>query len=159
MSEFATILLVEDSEDDILLARRAFQAAKITVPLTVVRSGMEAIAYLSGEGRFSNREEFPLPELVLLDLKLPGVTGIEVLRWIRGHQSLRSLRVVVLTSSEDIRDVNAAYHFGANSFVVKDVDFNNSKELARMLTDYWLLKSEAPDVSRPAKRKTPKPGE
>src|SRR5947208_2771680 len=117
MPERQVILLVEDSEDDVLIIRKAFRSAGIPNPLHVVRDGEGAIAYLAGEGRFSVRDEYPLPALILLDLKLPGMDGFEILRWIRQSPGLSSLRVVVLTSSENIRDVNAAYALGANSFM------------------------------------------
>src|SRR5438874_8305913 len=99
MPDQAVILLVEDREDDITLIRRAFERAKIPNPLQVVRDGSEAISYLAGERKFSNRAEYHLPALVLLDLKMPGVDGFEVLRWLRLQPELRSLLVVVLTSS------------------------------------------------------------
>src|SRR5437879_6114874 len=119
MSEYALILIAEDREDDIFVIRRAFEKAHLLNPLQVVRDGEEAIAYLKGEGKFANRGEYPLPELLLLDLKMPRIDGFEVLRWIRQQPGLNALRVVVLTSSEDIRDVNQAYRLGANSFLVK----------------------------------------
>src|SRR5437868_2030655 len=98
MPDQALILLVEDKEDDIVLIRRALAKAGVVNPLQVVRDGDEAIEYLAGERKYRNREEYPLPQLVLLDLKLPGMDGFEVLRWIRGQPGLSSLRVVVLTS-------------------------------------------------------------
>src|SRR5882762_10353741 len=113
MPDHAVILIAEDSEDDIVLIRRAFEKAKVLNPLHFVRDGAEAMAYLKGEGKYANRAEFPLPELLLLDLKMPRVDGFDVLRWIRQQPGLSTLRVVVLTSSEDIRDVNVAYRLGA----------------------------------------------
>src|SRR5438105_2858307 len=119
MSEYAVILVAEDREDDIILIRRAFARARVVNPIHVVRDGEEALAYLKGEGKYGNRREYPLPELLLLDLKMPRMDGFEVLRWVRSQPDLRLLRVVVLTSSEDVRDVNLAYQLGANSFLVK----------------------------------------
>ena len=148
MPERQVILLVEDSEDDIAIIRRAFQKAEIHNPIHVLRDGEGAITYLSGTGKYSVRDEYPLPSLVLLDLKLPGMDGFEVLRWIRQTPGINSLRVVVLTSSDNIRDVNAAYQLGANSFMVKDLDFENSIELARLIRDFWLLKAKAPESER-----------
>jgi CheY-like chemotaxis protein len=118
MSDRALFLLVEDTEDDVLLIHRAFLKANILNPLQVVRSGEQAIEYLQGTGRFSNRAEFPLPSLVLLDLKMKGIDGFEVLRWIRQQPGLTRLRVVVLTASNAVTDVNLAYQLGANSFLV-----------------------------------------
>ena len=151
MPERAVILLADDRDDDVLLIRRAFETGEIHNPLFVVNSGDDAIAYLSGEGKYASRDEYPLPELLLLDLKMPGTDGFDVLRSIRSHPGLSSLRVVVLTSSEDIRDVNFAYQLGANSFMVKDMDFRNSVEMARIITNYWLCLSKTPEISRPPK--------
>src|SRR5262245_26928604 len=103
--EQAVILLAEDREDDILLLPRAFARGEIQNPLFVVRDGEEAISYLSGIGKYANRAEHPLPDLLLLDLKMPRADGFEVLRWIRQQAGLSSLRVVVLTASDQIRDV------------------------------------------------------
>ena len=102
------ILIAEDREDDVLLIRRSLERAQILNPTQFVRNGEEVIAYLKGEGKFSNRDEYPLPSLLLLDLKMPRTDGFEVLSWIREQESLKALRVIVLTSSEDIRDVNQA---------------------------------------------------
>jgi CheY-like chemotaxis protein len=137
MPDQALILVIEDSSADILLVRRAFSQAKLTNPLQVVTNGEEAIAYLSGTGKYENRTEFPLPTLVLLDLKMPGIDGFEVLAWIRKNPNLRGLRVVVLTSSDDTKDVNRACQLGANSFLVKPLDFGkfrrNRPSLKRLL--------------------------
>ena len=149
MPDQAVILLAEDREDDILLIRKAFQQAFINNPLQVVRDGEEAIAYLSGEGKYSNRSEYPLPELMLLDLKMPRMNGFEVLEWIRRQPSLSSLRVVVLTASDLMRDVNTAYKLGANSFLVKPVDFEDVVHMGKFLTTYWLRLSKTPETSRP----------
>jgi CheY-like chemotaxis protein len=149
MSDEAVFLLVEDTEDDVALIRRAFSKANVLNPLQVIRSGEEAIAYLSGVGPFMNRVEYPLPALVLLDLKMPGLDGFEVLRWIRLQPGLKGLRVVVLTSSNNMRDVNLAYQLGANSFLVKPVDFEKFVEISQALRGYWLWLDKAPDVIRP----------
>jgi CheY-like chemotaxis protein len=150
--EQAVILLAEDREDDILLVQRAFTKGEVSNPLFVVRDGDEAISYLSGIGKFGNRAEYPLPDLLLLDLKMPRVDGFEVLRWVRQQPGFSSLRVVVLTASDQIRDVNTAYRLGANSFMVKPTDFENVIEMAKTLRNYWLQMSKAPDVSRPSTR-------
>jgi CheY-like chemotaxis protein len=148
MSEQAIILLVEDRDDDVVLIRRAFEKSLIPHTLYSVNNGEEAISYLEGVGKFSNRAEYPLPDLLLLDLKMPAVDGFDVLRWIKQQPSLSSLRIVVLTSSDAIFDVNLAYQLGANSFMVKPFDFENTLELARAVTDYWLKKNRAPEISR-----------
>jgi len=141
-------MLAEDLEDDILLIRTAFRKGNILNPLQVVRDGEEAIAYLQGEGKYANRLEYPLPDLLLLDLKMPRLDGFQVLRWIREQPGLRNLPVVVLTSSEQMRDVNEAYKLGANSFLVKPLEFDNFVETTRMLRDYWLYLNKALSASR-----------
>jgi len=139
-----------------LLIRRAFSKSNVVNPVQVVRSGEEAIAYLRGTGRYANRPEFPLPSLMLLDLKLIGLDGFEVLKWVRAQPELSSLRIVVLTSSSDIRDVNLAYQLGANSFLVKPVDFDDFLRVAQALQGYWLWTDKAPEVERPPRQKPPK---
>ena len=148
MAERALILLVDDSEDDILLIQRAFERAEMPGLLYSVRSGKDAVDYLLGEGKFADRAEHPLPGLMLLDLKMPEMDGFDVLRWVRSQPGLSRRRVVVLTSSDQIRDVNQAYQLGANSFMVKPMDFENYKELARTVQKYWVLESKTPEISR-----------
>src|SRR5689334_9965802 len=109
MMETGVILVAEDNDDDILLIRRAFKKANLVNPLHIVRDGEEAISYLTGEGRYGNRDEYPLPDLMLLDIKMPRKNGFEVLQWIRNEPRLACLRIVMLTNSEDISDVNHAY--------------------------------------------------
>jgi len=138
MRDSAVILLVEDRDDDVILVLRSFDKAGIKNPIKVVKDGEQAIAYLSGSGIYSNRQDYPLPELVLLDLKMPKIDGFEVLTWIRTHPTHSKLRVVVLTSSDSIRDVNLAYRLGANSFLVKPVDFNHFVELGSFIADNWF---------------------
>src|SRR5260370_39803334 len=150
MPDQGVILLVEDKEDDIIVVRRAFERGGIPNPLQVVRDGEEAIEYLQGFGKYRNREEYPLPALILLDLKMPGMDGFEVLQWIRSQPGLGSVPVVVLTSSFAVRDINKAYRVGANSFMVKPMDFDNTVELARTVKKYWLVMSKGPETSRPA---------
>ena len=142
------ILLVEDREDDVLMLRRSFQKAGISNPIQIVRDGEEAISYLAGTERFSDRVEFPLPELILLDLKMPRVDGFEVLQWIRSQRNFSGIRVVVLSSSDSIQDVNLAYKLGANSFLVKPTDFNSFVELSDFISQYWFVLSKSPEVSR-----------
>ena len=152
--ETAVILLVEDREDDIILIRKAFRKAQLANPLHVVRDGEEAIAYLLGDSPYSNRNEYSLPDIILLDLKMPKLDGFETLEWLRCQPGIRSLPVIVLTSSEEMRDVNRAYSLGANSFLVKPLDFENYTHLANSLHHFWLKASKLPETSRP----TPAPG-
>lgn len=148
MDEHALILLVDDDYNDCTLIRRAFVGAKVLNPVVVVRSGEEAMDYLCGVGKFANRAEFPLPGLVLLDIKMHGMDGLEVLRWIRSQPGLRTMRVVMLTSSNDMKDINMAYQLGANSFLTKPVDFEKFLEIARALGGYWMWMDRAPEASR-----------
>jgi CheY-like chemotaxis protein len=150
--DVSLILVVEDREDDILLIRKAFEKTGVANPVHFVRSGDEAVAYLSGEWKYINRVEYPLPVLVLLDLKLPGMDGFEVLTWIRRQEELRALPVVVLTSSTALSDVNRAYRLGANSFFVKELEFQDSVDLSRLLQNYWLAKVRTPQISRPERK-------
>lgn len=142
------ILVAEDNDNDVALLLTGFQKGKLSNPVQIVRDGEEAIAYLKGEGRYANREEYPLPSLLLLDLKLPRKDGFEVLEWIRRESDLKALRVVVLTLSDQIRDVNRAYQLGANSFLVKPIDFLDSVRLVEAIKSYWLGLSRTPEVSR-----------
>ena len=153
--EHAVILLAEDREDDIQIIRRAFSEAFLTNPLQIVRDGEDAIDYLAGKGKYASRTEYPLPDLILLDLKMPKVDGFQVLEWIRQQSGIRGIPVVVLTSSDQLRDVNRAYGLGANSFLVKPTDFQNSVELARLLREYWMNLVKFPE----AYRSTPKPND
>jgi len=141
-------MIVEDREDDIVLIRKAFERAQFTNPVQFVRSGEEAVAYLRGEGKYANRAEYPLPVLVLLDLKLNGMDGFELLTWIRQRDGIRGLPVVVLTSSSEMADVNRAYQLGANSFFVKELDFHGTVDLSKKLQNYWLTKIRLPENHR-----------
>jgi CheY-like chemotaxis protein len=142
-----TVLLVEDDPDDVVLTQRAFKKASVANPLQVVTDGEEAVAYLSGQGRFADRGQYPLPMLLLLDLKLLRRSGLEVLEWLRAQPGLRRLPVVVLTSSKESRDVNRAYDLGVNSYLVKPVAFDSLQEMVQSLGFYWLMLNKSPDSS------------
>ena len=137
------ILLVEDDPNDVLLLRRAFRSAGLPEPGQVASDGEEAIAYLGGEGAFADRERYPLPELLLLDLKLPRRSGFEVLAWVREQERTSRLPVVVLTSSRQEDDVRRAYDLGANSYLVKPGSFDGLKEMVQAVDLYWLRLNEA----------------
>jgi CheY-like chemotaxis protein len=158
MRDDAVILLVEDRPDDVFLMLCSFEKAGIKNPIQVARDGEEAIDYLSGAHKYSDRQAYPLPELVLLDLKLPKVDGFEVLRWIRTTSGLGGLRVVVLTSSDDINDVNTAYSIGANSFLVKPMDFNRFVELSGFISDNWFRWSVFPSSPPGSREESLDPG-
>lgn len=139
------ILLVEDDPNDQLLIRRAFGKAKLVNPLRVVSDGDAAVAYLGGEGAYADRQAHPLPSLMLLDLKLPRRSGLEVLAWLRAQPApLGRTPVVVLTSSREHDDVGRAYDLGANSYLVKPVDFEGLFEMIRTAGLYWTVLNEGP---------------
>lgn len=140
------ILLVEDDENDVLLIRRAFSRAGIANPLEIARDGDQALDYLAGDGPYRDRQRYPLPAVVLLDLKLPRRSGLEVLAWLRGQLGLRRLPVVVLTSSNDRGDINRAYDLGANSYLVKPVALGGLLGLVDVLNGYWLGLNEGPEL-------------
>jgi CheY-like chemotaxis protein len=142
------ILLVEDSPDDALLIQRAFRKANLANSVQLVRDGEEAVAYLKGDPPFSDRSQFPLPVLMLLDLKLPRRSGLEVLEWVRQDSTLKRLPVVVLTSSRESVDVNRAYDLGVNSYLTKPVGFEALLEMVKRVNLYWLILNEPPEIGR-----------
>jgi two-component system response regulator len=139
-----SILLVEDNPDDEALTRRAFKKNNIRNELIVARDGAEALDYLFGTGSHAGRDTRDTPELVLLDLKLPKVDGLEVLARIRADERTRLLPVVILTSSKEEQDMTRGYDLGANSYIRKPVDFNQFTEAVRQLELYWLVLNESP---------------
>jgi CheY-like chemotaxis protein len=124
--------------------------AGVINPVQVATDGQMAIDYLAGKDKFADRTRFPLPGLVLLDLKLPRQSGREVLQWIRAHPSLRRTVVIVFTSAQYVGDIGLAYDLGANSFVVKPVDFTQYLDLARLLRDWWLRYNQYAPLSESA---------
>jgi CheY-like chemotaxis protein len=142
------ILLVEDSPDDALLIQRAFRKANLANPVQLVRDGEEAVAYLSGKAPYDDRIRFPLPVFMLLDLKLPRRSGLEVLAWLRQESVVKRLPVVVLTSSRESVDVNRAYDLGVNSYLTKPVGFEALLEMVKNVNLYWLVLNEHPEIPR-----------
>jgi CheY-like chemotaxis protein len=137
--ENKVILLVEDNPDDEALTLRALKKNNILNEVVVARDGAEALDYLFCRGKFAGHDHRVLPELVLLDLKLPKVDGLEVLRQLRAAAETRLLPVVILTSSNEQRDIIAGYDLGANSYIRKPVDFSQFTEAVRQLGIYWLV--------------------
>ena len=133
-----TILVAEDNDDHVVLVKRAFQQASFLNPLQVVPDGAEAIAYLNGDGQYADRTEYPLPGLLLLDLKMPNKDGFEVMAWIREQPALGALRIIVLTTSDRVDDLQRAYELGASSFLVKPIDFRDFAQLAPALKGFWI---------------------
>ncbi len=138
-----TILLVEDNPSDEKLTVLAFRTCGVANEMVVARDGVEALEYLHGEGQAAGRHARPLPALVLLDLKLPRIDGLEVLRRIRANDRTKLLPVVILTSSKEEEDVIRGYNLGANAYVRKPVEFTEFAEAAKALGFFWLLLNEA----------------
>ena len=138
----AVILIAEDDENDVFLIKRALHQAQFDNPLQVVSTGQDAISYLKGESPYVPREKFPIPGLVLLDLKMPLKNGFEVLSWIRQHTEFNSLPVVVLTPSQESADVNRAYALGANSYLVKPASFVSLVEMINRLKEYFKFTAQ-----------------
>ena len=138
-----TILLVEDEDNDVFLMQRALTRAAVTNPVHVANDGREAIDYFEGAGRFANRNEFPLPCLVLLDLKLPYVMGLEVLNWIQQRPEVATI-VIVLSSSAAKADIAAAYRLGAKGFLVKPPEANQLLAMVKAIKDFWLTQNTPP---------------
>lgn len=142
------ILLVEDNPDDEALALRALKKNNIVNKVVVARDGAEALDYLFGTGEYSGRDTSQMPQIVLLDLKLPKVDGLEVLRQIRADDRTRLLPVAILTSSKEEKDLIEGYRLGANSYIRKPVDFNQFTESVLQLGLYWLVLNEPPPTQR-----------
>lgn len=138
------ILLIEDNLMDVELTQEAFMAAKMVDRLSVVQNGQEAMDYLFGIGKYSDRNAYPMPGLVLLDLKLPGIDGFEVLRRIKSAPNLKRLPVIILTSSNDDGDRALSYDSGANSYIVKPVSYNGLLDVVKKIENYWLGLNVAP---------------
>jgi CheY-like chemotaxis protein len=136
MNERETILLVDDSENDLLLMHAAFDIAKCNAPLQQVRNGEEAIAYLTGEGPYSDRRKFPLPIVMLLDLNMPRKNGFDVIAWVRAQPILKRLTIIVITASMRTEDVERAFDLGATSFLVKPSELDELAAMMRCLCDW-----------------------
>jgi two-component system, response regulator len=142
-----TILLIEDNPDDIDLTIRALKKNKIENQIVVMTDGAAAVDYLLNQGAYANAEETVMPSLILLDLKLPKMGGLEVLQNIRSHLRTKLLPVVILTSSREDRDLLIGYSLGANSYIRKPIDFNQFMYTVEQLERYWLIINELPPIS------------
>lgn len=146
MSVPRCILLVDDSDDDLMLTSLAFKRAGFSNPLETLRNGEEAIAYLAGEGDYRDRVKFPLPMVVLMDLKMPKKNGFDVLTWLRGQLVLGRIPIIVLTASTQAEDVQRAYELGANSFLVKPAALADLTAMMRCLRE-WLQYNHFPPLN------------
>ena len=143
-----TILLVEDDENDVFFMRNAFKEVGILNPLQVAVDGQAAMDYLSGKGGYADRERFPLPCLTLLDLKLPRVMGLAVLKWMREQPALKSLIVIILSSSRLGPDIERAYQLGANAYLVKPSSQPELRKIATGIKEFWLELNRGPAVGQ-----------
>jgi two-component system response regulator len=150
MTHDHVILLVEDNPDDEALTLRALQKNKITNEVVVAHDGVQALDYVFGTGAYAGRDTSVSPQIILLDLKLPKIDGLEVLRRLRSDPRTKLTPVVILTSSNEERDLLAGYDSGANSYVRKPVDFDQFAEAVRYLGLYWLVLNQPPPVLRGA---------
>ena len=147
-----SILLIEDDSGDARLLERAFKKAEIDIPVVRVKDGDDAVAYFSGEGRFVDRALYPIPGLILLDVKLPRRSGFDVLEFLRSRDSdCRRLPIIMLSSSAEPQDINRSYDLGANSYITKPQTSGEFYELALAFRDYWLRVNEDPGL-RPQSR-------
>jgi len=138
------VLIAEDDPSDAFLLKRAFASAEIRATLHFVRDGQEAIDYLEGEAGYSDRDSYPMPDLILLDLKMPRLNGFDVLNWLRQKPGLKRLLVTVLTSSDQPKDIDRAYDLGANSYLLKPHNSHDLLELIKGVQRYWLEVNKSP---------------
>lgn len=140
--EEAPLLHVEDDPDDVIFFRRALARTGLHIPVRVARDGYEAVAYLAGQGDYQDRARHPLPRLIVLDLKLPKKTGLEILGWLRGEPAVKAISVVVLTSSNEVSDMDRAKELGIEAFYVKPAQFPKLVEIAESIGRYWTVLRE-----------------
>jgi CheY-like chemotaxis protein len=134
-----TILVVEDEESDALLLKRAFKRNNILNPVQWVKDGLEAIAYLNGQGVYADRALYPFPEVMILDIKMPRMDGLELLAWIRDHPDFRVIPTIIMSSSRQDHDITRAYELGANTYQIKPSSFDELTKLVKSAHEYWTL--------------------
>ena len=137
-----TILLADDSEEDVFLLETALKEGRSTNPVQWVKDGTEVVAYLTGEGRYSDRRTFPFPELIILDVKMPRMSGLEVLEWMRDHPDFKVIPIIIMSSSGHESDVQRAYLLGANTYFIKPGSFDTLVRLVSTLHEYWELSTK-----------------
>jgi len=144
MAKPAHILLVEDNRLDIELTLDAFKEAHLGNSVHVAKNGIEALDYLFGQKQYGDREQYPLPDIILLDLKMPGIDGFEVLRRVKAEPEVKRIPVVILTSSREEGDLALSYDCGANSYLVKPVSFEGFLKVVQQVQEYWLILNMGP---------------
>ncbi len=144
LAKTAQILLVDDNKMDIALTLDAFRQEPISNEVYVTHNGKEALQYLFGEDKYADRESFPLPDIVLLDLKMPGIDGFEVLKRVKNTHEIKRIPVIILTSSREDGDRAMVYDFGANSYLVKPVSFDGFLDIIKKVTEYWITLNVEP---------------
>jgi CheY-like chemotaxis protein len=142
----ASVLLAEDDENDVLLIKRSFQRSHVVNSIQVASDGDVAVAYLSGEGIYGDRAQFPFPVAMLLDLKLPRKSGLEVLGWAKRQPELKRLPIIILTSSREARDIKEAYDLGVNSYLIKPFTPLELTETLKSFNLYWMVLNEPPEI-------------
>lgn len=137
-----TILLVEDDENDAMLLRMAFERNGIANPVQWARDGLEAVAYLNGDGDYADRAKYPFPEVLLVDLKMPRMTGLELLAWINEHPEFRVIPTIIMTSSRQELDIENAYRLGANTYLTKPIAFDDLAKMVKLTHEYWAMSAK-----------------
>jgi CheY-like chemotaxis protein len=146
MQKEANILLVEDNEMDVILTLNAFEEAKLTNKVNVVNNGEDALRYLFGEDKYSDRETYPLPDIILLDIKMPGISGLDVLKKIKNTEKLKRIPVIILTSSNEEFDRAESYDNRVNSYLVKPVNFEGLVNVVKTINNYWFTLNVKPPM-------------
>jgi len=143
-----TILLVEDDENDATLLRMAFEKNNILNPIQWVKDGLEAVDYLNGAGIYADRARYPFPEVLLLDLKMPRMTGLELLDWIGKHPDFKIIPTIIMTSSKQELDVEKAYQLGANTYMTKPCSFDELAKMVKLTHEYWTISAKPKTKSK-----------
>jgi len=151
MKDYPTLLLVEDNETDIILIKRAFRKSYIANPLQVVKTIEDAKNYVLGDNKYSDRTIYPIPVMILLDLKLPDGSGLDFLQWKKVKDKYKRIPVIILTGSQNDEDINKAYDLGANSYIVKPVNFGRLIDMVKSLENYWFVLNKGPEVKEKGK--------